>query len=175
MKCINLFGGPGVGKSTLATRLFSEMKIQGYNVEYVSEYAKEMTYMESFNVLNDQLKVLAEQHHKQWILKDKVDYCIIDGPFLLSTIYYNEKYGIPKQEFYDFVVSLYNSYNNMNMLLLRGEYGYQTIGRNETFEESKEIDNRIKQMLIDTKQNFSIININKELNLNGIIESIVNN
>jgi adenylate kinase family enzyme len=32
MKVINLFAGPGAGKSTTAAALFSKMKWKGYNV-----------------------------------------------------------------------------------------------------------------------------------------------
>ena len=38
---INLIGAPGTGKSTVASELFSKMKWSGYDVELVSEYAKE--------------------------------------------------------------------------------------------------------------------------------------
>ena len=41
---INIFGGPGVGKSTVAADLFVIMKKEGYSVELVTEYAKELTY-----------------------------------------------------------------------------------------------------------------------------------
>ena len=41
---INLIGSPGTGKSTLASELFSKMKWQGYDVELVSEYAKELVW-----------------------------------------------------------------------------------------------------------------------------------
>lgn len=44
MKVINLFGGPGIGKSTLAAGLFEHMKIAGFNVELVNEYAKDMVW-----------------------------------------------------------------------------------------------------------------------------------
>ena len=37
-KVINLFGGPGAGKSTIASGLFYHMKIAGYNVEMTGEW-----------------------------------------------------------------------------------------------------------------------------------------
>lgn len=39
---INFFGGPGCGKSTMASRLFSELKSKGVKCEYVTEYAKDV-------------------------------------------------------------------------------------------------------------------------------------
>ncbi len=44
LKVINLWAGPGAGKSTTAAGLFNLMKIRGYNVELVTEFAKEMVY-----------------------------------------------------------------------------------------------------------------------------------
>lgn len=37
---INLFAGPGAGKSTTAARLFSTLKLRGKNAELVQEFAK---------------------------------------------------------------------------------------------------------------------------------------
>ena len=40
---VNLYGGPGAGKSTAALQLVAELKKRGINADYVSEYAKELT------------------------------------------------------------------------------------------------------------------------------------
>ena len=42
---INMISGPGSGKSVLAAELFVEMKKQGYNVEFLQEYAKKLVWM----------------------------------------------------------------------------------------------------------------------------------
>lgn len=41
---VNLFGGPGCGKSTTMARLFADLKTRGLNVEMVSEFAKDLVY-----------------------------------------------------------------------------------------------------------------------------------
>ena len=46
MKVINLFGGPGCGKSTTAADLFARMKLRGLSVELVTEYAKDVVWDE---------------------------------------------------------------------------------------------------------------------------------
>ena len=53
MKVINLFAGPGTGKSTTAAGLFYKMKSKGYMVELVTEFAKDLVYQESFFRLKD--------------------------------------------------------------------------------------------------------------------------
>lgn len=41
---INLFAGPGAGKSTACAQLFSRMKLAGFNVEQVTEYVDHFSY-----------------------------------------------------------------------------------------------------------------------------------
>ena len=39
---VNLFGGPGTGKSTTMAHVFAELKWRGYDCEMSNEYAKEV-------------------------------------------------------------------------------------------------------------------------------------
>lgn len=41
MKVINLFAGPGSGKSTTCAGVFSKLKLAGVNCEMALEYAKD--------------------------------------------------------------------------------------------------------------------------------------
>ena len=41
---INLFGAPGVGKSTGSACVFADLKKEGVNAELISEYAKDKTW-----------------------------------------------------------------------------------------------------------------------------------
>lgn len=41
---VNLFGGPGSGKSTGAAYVFARLKMLGYNAELVTEFAKDKTW-----------------------------------------------------------------------------------------------------------------------------------
>ena len=95
---INLIGSPGTGKSTLASELFSKMKWQGYDVELVSEYAKELVWEERTETFKNELYLFAKQHHRMFRLNNKVKYIITDRPLILS-LFYNEKYGDKLEEF----------------------------------------------------------------------------
>jgi ATP:corrinoid adenosyltransferase len=53
MKVINLWAGPGAGKSTTASGLFYLMKTADMQVELVTEYAKDMTWEGRHEVLQD--------------------------------------------------------------------------------------------------------------------------
>ena len=101
---INFFGGPGTGKSTTSAGVFHEMKKNGYKVEYVSEYAKDLVYSKDFYKIKDQLMILAKQHHPWFKLEEQVDYTVNDGPFLLGSIYLQDSPHLPKKEFEDLLL-----------------------------------------------------------------------
>lgn len=134
MKVINLFGGPGVGKSTVAADLFALMKREGDNVELVNEYAKEVTWEEHFSYLEDEFYVLAHQNRRLVRLRGKVDYVITDSPILLGLAYTPEDY-YPKY-FGKFIHEVWNSYTNINIVLLRESRKYIDSGRNQRYDEA---------------------------------------
>ena len=81
MKVINLFGGPGVGKSTAAAGLFYEMKKRQLSVELVTEYAKDMVWENRQNILDDQIYIFAKQQRRIARLRDHhIDWVITDSP-----------------------------------------------------------------------------------------------
>ena len=143
-KVINLFGGPGSGKSTTAADLFALMKWNNYNVELVNEYAKELTWEKRNLILDDQLYVTAKQNSKLWRIKDQVDWAITDSPLILGQAYARPDY-LPNH-FCNLIHEVYNSYQNINILLVR-EKPYHEVGRNQTKEEAINLDRRIKEIL----------------------------
>jgi ABC-type oligopeptide transport system ATPase subunit len=144
MKVINLFGGPGVGKSTTAAALFVLMKQAGHKVELVTEFAKTLTYEENRVTLDNQLALLGEQDRKLRRLSGKVDYAITDSPLLLSLVYARGEFR--RGWFTDAVRGAFDSYNNVQIFLKRKK-AYQTYGRWQTEEEARELDKEIAAML----------------------------
>lgn len=57
---VNIYGGPGAGKSTTALQLVAELKKLGYHADYVSEVAKELVYAKDFEHLDGTLKIKAK-------------------------------------------------------------------------------------------------------------------
>ena len=94
MIVINFFGGPNSGKSTQAAGLFYKMKLEGYSVEHVNEYAKMCVWENRMEMLEDQLYVMAKQNRRVKRLEGKVGYAVTDSPILLSSIY-RTAYGEP--------------------------------------------------------------------------------
>ena len=133
---INLMGAPGSGKSTLASELFAKMKWKGFDVELVSEYAKELVWEERHETFKNELYLFAKQHHRMFRLRDKVKFIITDRPLLLS-LFYNKKYGDDSKAFRGLVLEEINKFDNFNVFLKRTK-PYVTKGRNQTEEESNE-------------------------------------
>jgi hypothetical protein len=145
MIVVNLFGGPGIGKSTTAAGVFSLLKLHGVNVELVTEFAKDLVWEGRQKTLKDQYYVCAKQYHRLWRLRDDVDVAITDSPVLLSLIYRTS--CCP--QFHETVIkTFHDTFDNLNYVLVR-EKPYQPKGRNETEEQAREIDSKAEQMLID--------------------------
>lgn len=144
LKVINLFAGPGAGKSTIRAGLFHNMKRDNLNCEEVTEYAKDVTWDESQPVLSDQLFVLANQQRRLFRLQNKVEWAISDSPLLLSIHYVTPDY-LPKT-FRDLTFELWETYENVNFFVERCK-PYNPIGRNQDEAEAREIDRKIRMML----------------------------
>jgi len=151
MTNIQLFGGPGTGKSTTASGLFFKMKKMDYKVEYIQEYAKELSYGNDFTKLGDQVLILGEQHHRMHRLKDQVDFLIHDSPFVMGLSYLNDDPHVPKDVYAQLITTMFKSYNNINIFLERNidELTYQEYGRSQNLEQAIEKDTEIKKMLND--------------------------
>lgn len=163
MTNINLFGGPGTGKSTTAGGLFYKMKTKGFRVEYIQEYAKELTFGEDQVKLSDQILLLGEQHHRMFRLKDQVDYVIHDSPFIMGMAYASDTL-IPLKEYEKLIVALYHRYNHINIFLKRNveKHGYQEYGRNQTLAEAQQKDEEIKAWLKKYNLPFYEVEMGKE-------------
>ena len=146
---INLMGGPGVGKSTFASKLFVMMKQRGLSCEYVDEFAKGLVWEDRNFALQDQLYILGNQNHNLMRVNGKVDTIITDSPVLLS-MYYNR--NNPPTTQFDFnifdelVMNCYSQYKNL-VFFLKRNFEYSKEGRRETEEQSIKANEKIKSLL----------------------------
>lgn len=130
MKVINFFGGPGTGKSTLAARVFSAMKVSGYDVELVTEFTKDLVWDRNYVAMTDQAYIFGNQHHRLWRISDKVDYAVTDAPLLLSAAY-SWEYGWNTEAFRGCVLDTFDKYDNVNFLIERGHTYPVGLGRRQ--------------------------------------------
>ena len=145
MIVVNLYGGPGSGKSTTAAGIFSELKMLGLNTELVTEYAKDKVWDKHEAILDNQIYIFAKQYHRLFRLIDQVDVIVTDAPILLSTIYNKDRTALG-QSLDNLVLEAYNTFNNVDYFLHRTKK-YNPKGRLQTEDEAKELDIRINDML----------------------------
>lgn len=149
---INFFGSPCTGKSTLASWLFSELKSKNVKCEYVTEFAKDMTWENNLEALNYQQYIWGNQSWRMARLKNKVDVIITDSPLPLAIIY--NKKRLKEPEFTKLIMQDFNEYNNLNIYLEVLD-NYSDVGRNQNKDEAKQIDTEILHLLmgnfIDTR------------------------
>ncbi len=150
---INLLGQPGASKSTTAAGLFFQMKHNGYNVELVTELAKDITWEGHNNLLDDQLYLLANQNRRLERLRGKVQYIITDSPILLGLAYIKPEHPDSLKRL---ILDIFNSYYNINFFIERVK-PYVQIGRNQTEEEAAQISDKILGILYDNKISYSKI------------------
>jgi nicotinamide riboside kinase len=143
---INLFGGPGAGKSTQRAEIFSKLKKLGYNVEEVREYAKKLTWKKSYKMLQNQLYVFAKQHNEVWQLQDEVQVVITDSPILLSVLYGRYYKSMDNPYFESMALYEFERNTNLNVYLERPTH-YQKEGRNQTEKEARDVDNLLQKMM----------------------------
>ena len=153
MIVVNLFGGPGCGKSTTAAWLFNQLKERGVNCEYVTEFAKDLTWETNLKALSCQEYVFGNQSWRLARLQGKVDVVITDSPLPLAIIYDKGRLG---EDFAKIAWKVYNEYDNINFYLLSPEQ-YDSVGRNQTKEEANQIGETILDMLIASGEVGSVV------------------
>jgi len=140
---VNLFGGPCAGKSTMASGVFYSLKKHQVRVEYVTEYAKDLTYEKRHVALANQPYVFGKQLQRIQRVIDQVDVIITDTSILYSAMY------IPK-DYYShwepFVFQLFSDMNNLNYFVERVQ-PYETTGRNQTEEQANEVATEMFKIL----------------------------
>lgn len=139
---VNLFAGPGAGKSTTAAGVFFELKTRGINCELAAKYAKDLCWEERTRTFDDQIYIFGKQHHRIFRLLGQVAVVITDSPLLLTLVYDAEKRPTLKK----LVLEEHNKMWTYNVFLKRKKV-FNPKGRNHNEEQSKDIDYAVADML----------------------------
>lgn len=161
---INLFGGPGTGKSTLCASIFTELKMRHIDCEMALEYAKDVVWEESFQKLKNQIYIFGKQHSRINRLDGKVDVVITDSPLINSIIYDLSKNPYLKS----LVLYEFSKLRSLNLYLNRITE-YNPNGRTQTLEGALEVDLNYKKLLDENDIPYREITVGVDS-----IESIIN-
>lgn len=146
LRVINLWAGPGAGKSTTAAGLFHQMKLKGLSVELVTEYAKDMVWEGRKNILEDQLYITAKQNRRLHRLQGKVTWAVTDSPLLLGMHYCAN--DVIRDSYVALLKDIWNQYDNHNFFIQRAKK-YVKTGRNQTEDEAKNVDYELLKLFLE--------------------------
>ena len=167
-KIINIFGGPGIGKSSIAAGVTYKIKKNHISCDQPYEFPKLLAWDDNHSAIQDQLYVLANQHRGIVKSYGKVDYIVLDSPILLSLTYrnYYKRTEYPSslygESFDKMVLDTFNQYDNINIVLDRAEGVHNNDERYQNLEESKELDIVIENSLIENNIPFHKIKVNDD-------------
>lgn len=147
---VNLFGGPGVGKSTLAAEVFVELKKRGIQIELIQEYVKAWAWEGKPVGPFDQVYILAKQLKLETRLYGKVDVVITDSPLLFSPIY-ERFYGAKNSMSEAAALAVMRAAEEHGVThlhyVLPRTVVYDERGRYQTEEQAKEVDRWMETFL----------------------------
>ena len=132
---VNIYAGPGVGKSVLTAQLFVALKLLGVHTEMVSEYAKELTYLETLSTVSQE-EIIKEQLRRQALLQGCARVVVTDAAVPLSLAYST---GLQREELAAMVKAETKDWRSLDILLHRDtRNSYETDGRAQSQPEAQE-------------------------------------
>lgn len=172
---INLFAGPGAGKSTGSSCIFSELKLAGIDAELVTEYAKDKVWENNQEAFKCQFLITGKQVYRVSKCYGKVDVIVTDAPICLGAIYDSDH----DPAFEESVVNQFKKFNKngLNFFLNRVK-PYNPNGRLQTESEACEIDGVLKEFMKKHEIEYTEVNGDKEGYLsivNQVIEKLKDN
>ena len=156
------------GKTTIAAELFSKLKEKGYEVENVSEFAKELVWEGRSQAFDDRLYMHGEQNHRLMQMNGKLDFIITDSPLFLTSVYNDyylkDKFSKSYNKMIDLVTTeTFKLYNNKTYLLQRNT-DYKVIGRRENQKKALDIDKALLKYLKDRRIKYKSLSIDNATN-----------
>lgn len=125
---VNLYGGPGMGKSLTAAELYACYGKLGHSVEHVKEVIKLAAYRGEFPKSYQPLKIFSLQIDAEDGFLEHVQFIVTDSPIHLN-VAYNKFYGF---EGWEEMLSLANKWEAKMPayhILMKRKWPYQTAGR----------------------------------------------
>lgn len=141
---VNLAGGPGCGKSILASDLFSALKRKFISCELSGEYIKKKLREDARKVVQNQIYIFAKQQFQLFGMKDNVDVIITDSPIFFSSVY--DSTNCP--HLLALIMKEYKLYTNLTYLLKRDDnVPYEQEGRYQDRSGAEQVDERMQTFM----------------------------
>lgn len=146
---INVIGGPGCDKSLITSAIILFLKLHNKTVEVIPDFAKSLVWQQNFEVLKNQYFIAQRQFEMLSLLDGQVQYLISECS-LPQVMFYNENYldnicdiGKTRTQILDW----YGQFNNINILVERGDRNYVRTGRFQDEEGARAIDRGMRELL----------------------------
>lgn len=148
---VNFFGGPGVGKSTLAALTYGWLRKNGRPAELVQEWIKDWAYLGREVRSFDYVYTFASQlHMEDRLLQAGVKWLVTDSPVLLQCMYALRHKMKAANELWKIAKRFEEAYPSVNFVVDRPQCAtYEQTGRYETLEQAVEMDGFITVCLRD--------------------------
>jgi len=154
LRRICLYGGPGVGKSTLAASLFAEFKKMSVEseinrqFELCTEFVKNWAWEKRPIQGMQQVFIFANQQQREEMpLRNGVHHIFTDSPLFLSAAYARKYHSKLFQSLITLAELHEEEYPGLHIFLERGDRPYVGKGRYEDAEKAKRMDNYIRSLL----------------------------
>lgn len=147
---INVIGGPGSDKSLISSAIILYLNLQNKTVEMIPDYAKSLVWQQNFEVLKNQYFIAQRQYEMIDMLDGQVHFLMTECS-LPQVLYYNEHYednicDIAKTRTQ--ILQWYKQFNNVNILVERGDKKYIHTGRFQDEAQARAIDRGLHQLLV---------------------------
>lgn len=139
IKRINLVGGPGVGKSTIAADIWSALKKLHKPVELVDEAIKGMAWQKIPPQGFDSVWLFGKQLHREEVVLRSGGMVVTSGPLLLQTGYMFANNTAYTAGMVKVAQAFEAAYPSLSVWIER-DVPYQSEGRYETSEQAKHMD-----------------------------------
>lgn len=171
---INLYSGPGAGKSTLAAGLYSELKLRGLSVELVQEQVKKWAYEKKIPNQYDQVFLFGNQAREEGVLYHKVDFIITDSPLLLVPFF--EELLVKKKIVEPAVLNFMthaeeNGIKYLHFWVPRPAH-YDSEGRFQSEKEARDMDQTLRDWLKTRGVEVENLPVNHGERLQMVLEAI---
>lgn len=143
---INLYGGPGAGKSTLAARLFAALKAEGTDIELVTEFAKLRAYENRPIQGWDYVHTFSTQLRSEQRFLEAGTSIVTDSPMLLQCFYARRHDCQVAQWLYAIAAEWEKEFPSCNIYLPPAE-NYRQKGRFQDKAEAQRIGQCVRAML----------------------------